>query len=396
LNHLVLDDPNALDALADDWRRLWTATRPVPPMLEYRWVHAWWQLHRQEGKLLLVVVADEGGRPAGIAPLYVRRDARAPVKLLRTVHFLGTGEREADEVVSEYLGWLAPPETAGAVTRAVADVLSERAAIWDRLHLINIEATQNLQAELPTALAPLLRDRNVATRPTFRIAARPLEEYVSGLSSSNFRHRCRRALRASAEAGLELVTVTRPDEARALFTVLRELHQQRWVERGHPGAFDSAVFREFHERLLPIYLADGSAWLVGLRQGSRWLAARYHLRTGDRVFDYVSGVDTNAPAALGPGLLLTLHGLQWCAENGVRTYDLLGGEYEYKRKLATEVAEIFDLDLYNSTLASQLWLAARRLRWKLRGGGPATSDRSPSTVPELAARAEAGEPKSPP
>jgi CelD/BcsL family acetyltransferase involved in cellulose biosynthesis len=378
LNHLVLEDPHALDTLGEPWRRLWAATSPVPPMLEYRWVHAWWALHRQDGKLLLVVVVDDAGQPVGIAPLYLRRDARAPASLLRTIHFLGTGEREADEVVSEYLGWLAPPEAIGHVTAAVTAVLSDRAMSWDRLRLINVESAQQLHLQLPQALAPVLRDQAVAARPTFRIAACPLEDYVSGLSSSNFRHRCRRALRAGAEAGVELVTASDPDQARALFAVLRELHQQRWSTRGHPGAFDSPIFRQFHERLLPAYLADGSGWLAGLRQGDRWLAVRYHLRTGDRVFDYVSGVDTTAPAALGPGLLLTLHGLQWCAENGVHTYDLLGGEYEYKRKLATEVGEIFDVDLFNSSLPAQLWLAARRLRRKLRGNAPVPEAQAPT------------------
>ena len=93
---------------------------------------------------------------------------------------------------------------------------------------------------------------------------------------------------------------------------------------------------------------------------------RYHLRAGDRVFDYLSGVDIDTPAALGPGLLLTLHGLEWCTRNGVRIYDLLAGDYEYKHKLATNIDEIFEVDVFGTSLAAQLWLAARRLRSKWR------------------------------
>jgi CelD/BcsL family acetyltransferase involved in cellulose biosynthesis len=341
-------------------------------MLEYRWVRTWWDIHRHDGRLLVILAVDDAGQPIGLAPLYLRRDSHDPVRLLRTVQFLGTGEREADEIASEYLGWLAPPEAVDTVSAIVGQVLRDRADEWDRVRLVNLGAEQDLHLALPRELGPVAQQVSVAPRPTFRIGVRPLEEYLAALESANFRHRCRRALRAGAEAGVELHTATRPEEARPLFEVLARLHQQRWSERGHPGAFDSAVFRDFHARLMPSYVADGTGWLVGLRQKDRWLAVRYHLRAGDRVFDYVSGVDTDTPPALGPGLLLTLHGLQWCQRNGVRTYDLLAGDYEYKRKLATEVDEIFDLDVFGNGLASQFWLAARRLRsrWRAATASP--------------------------
>jgi CelD/BcsL family acetyltransferase involved in cellulose biosynthesis len=359
---VVVEDPEALDGLADVWTRLWSATRPLPPMLEYRWASTWWKIHRSAGKLLLIIVLDGAGRPVGIAPLYRRRDLRHPVRMLRTISFLGTGEREADEVASEYLGWLAAPEHVTAVSGAVGQVLRERAGTWDRVWLVNVSREQDLHRRLQRELAPASREVAVTARPTFQISVRPVEEFVAGLSSSNFRHRCRRALRAGAEARIELVTPTRPQEIEGLFAALAALHQKRWRERGRPGVFDSAVFRDFHARLLPGYLADGTAWLAGLRQGNQWLAARYHLRAADRVFDYVSGVDTSTSAALGPGLLLTLHALEWCVRNGVRTYDLLAGDYDYKRKLATEVAQIFDIDAFGRGMAARLWLAARRLK----------------------------------
>src|SRR5438552_17232310 len=94
---LVLDDADALDSVEDVWNRLWAVTRPLPPMLEYRWVRTWWEIHRRAGKLLIVILIDGDGQARGLAPLYLRRDCADPLRLLRTVHFLGTGEREADE-----------------------------------------------------------------------------------------------------------------------------------------------------------------------------------------------------------------------------------------------------------------------------------------------------------
>jgi CelD/BcsL family acetyltransferase involved in cellulose biosynthesis len=366
LTPVVIDHPEALDGLADTWSRLWAATRPQSPMLERRWVNRWWHLHRRDGRLLLIALTDGEGRVQGLAPLYLRRDLGDPRRLLRTIHFLGTGEREADEVAAEYLGWLAPPELVPALTAAVAQVLGQRAGSWDRLQLVNSSPEQNLPAQLGEALAPLRLAASVRSRPSFRIAVQPAERYVAELTSSSFRHRCRRALRAGSEAGVQLVTATTPAEVEALNQALVDLHQRRWQARGQAGVFGSAVFREFHGHLLPAYVSDGTAWLVGLRLGERWLAARYHLRVQDTVYDYLSGVDTEAPAALGPGLLLTLHALDWCAGNRINTYDLLAGDYDYKRKLATGSGSLVDLDLFATTLSARVWLAARRLKERMR------------------------------
>ena len=156
-------------------------------------------------------------------------------------------------------------------------MLRERADAWDRVHLHNLASEQDLHLHAAPRAAPVgTQQMTVAPRPTFRIAVRPAEEYIAGLGSANFRHRCRRALRAGAEAGVELVAATRPAQAREMFAALTELHQRRWSERGHPGAFDSEVFRDFHAQLMPSYVADGTGWLAGLRQGDRWLGVRYH------------------------------------------------------------------------------------------------------------------------
>jgi CelD/BcsL family acetyltransferase involved in cellulose biosynthesis len=363
---LVIDGPDALASVADTWDRLWAETRPRSPMLERRWVERWWQLHRRDGRLLLIALTDRDGTPVGLAPLYCGRDLRDPRRMLRTVQFLGTGEREADEVAAEYLGWLAPPELVPAVTDAVAQVLRARAGAWDRLLLVNTCPEQELAGSLRRALSEHVLEASTDARPSFRIDVRPTDRYVAALTSSSFRHRCRRALRAGEDAGVKLVTASSPAEVKDLYAALVDLHQRRWTARGHAGAFGSPVFRDFHGHLLPAYVADGSAWLVGLRQGERWLAARYHLRIGETVFDYLSGVDTEAPAALGPGLLLTLHALDWCARNRITTYDLLAGDYDYKRKLATHEGSLVDLDLFAPTLSARMWLAVRRIKSRVR------------------------------
>lgn len=359
---VLFTEPCAFEHVAAVWPQLLARTRPRAPMLDLDWIAGWWRLHGSEGQPLLVLVTDGDGSPVGLAPLYRRNATRSPRDWLRTVHFLGTGEPERDELMGEYNTWLAAPEAMSEVTRAVASCLAERRASWDRVRLERLRPEARIHAELSDLLAPCLASAELDQLPTYRSRALgAVDDYVARLPSANFRHRCRRALRAARDLGVELVRAADAAERASMLAELRRLHQQRWSARGQPGVFASPVFTAFHEEWLARADED-HAWLVGLRHQQRFLAVRYYLRAGDTLYDYVSGVDTTAPAALAPGLALHLLTLDACQNAGVRVYDFMAGDQEYKRQLAYEHDVAITVDLFSRRLPCRLWLAARALR----------------------------------
>jgi CelD/BcsL family acetyltransferase involved in cellulose biosynthesis len=386
---LLLTDEPAFQRLDHIWRELWERTEPRPPMLELRWVQEWWRLQREHGRLFVVVVLGDGSgkdqsvrRPVGLAPLYLRDEGvRDPRRCLRTVAFLGTGEREEDELTGEYTTWLGAPEVMPRVTAQVAGYLHESRGAWDRVHLLRMCPEPAIADHLALRLADVTSERHIESVATFRSPVLPLEAFVAAVSSSSFRHRCRRALRAGKEEGVEFVRATDATQRAAMFEGLQALHQQRWGDRGHKGVFASPLFTRFQEAIREPYAAEDRLWLVGLRKGERWLAIRYHLRAGDTLYDYVSGVDTTTSTALAPGLLLHLHTIDACAKAGIKSYDLMAGDYDYKRKLAGEAPALPTLDLFGRTARARLWLAARDLgrnlkaaRDRIRPPTPATPD----------------------
>jgi CelD/BcsL family acetyltransferase involved in cellulose biosynthesis len=371
----LLTHPDALDQLGDAWRELWARTRPVPPMLELDWVRTWWRLHRNQGRLFVLLLRDEQQRPLALAPLYIRQEGfRDPRRCLRNVCFLGTGEREEDELTGEYNTWLGAPEVMARMSLRVAAQLRQAAGQWDRLVLDRLCPEPDIAAALTEALLPVTLEGTVISVATFRSPTLPLDKYIQAVPSSNFRHRCRRAMRAAKEEGLEFVRARDPAQIVEMFGALRELHQARWKDRGERGVFASPLFTRFHQEIRDVYHREGRMWLVGLRRppapggggGSRWVAVRYLLRAGDRLYDYVSGVDTGTSTALAPGLVLHLHTIDACAAEGIGVYDLMAGDYDYKRKLALEESVLQTLDLRGRTVRSRVWLAARDLSRKLR------------------------------
>src|SRR6185369_5334742 len=189
--------------------------------------------------------------------------------------------------------WLGAPEAVPLVTaRLAAHLLDPETPAWDLLRLEKMRPEARIHEELPRLLGDQITAANTSDHASFRSPVRPLEAYLAALPSGNFRHRCRRALRAGREAGVEFVRARTPDELRDMFAAMRSLHQQRWSGRGQPGAFASEVFARFHEGLFESYAREDRLWLVGLRRGRQWLALRYLLRANDTLYDYLSGVDT--------------------------------------------------------------------------------------------------------
>jgi CelD/BcsL family acetyltransferase involved in cellulose biosynthesis len=406
---VIVADGTQLDRLEGVWRELWARTRPIPPMLEWSWARTWWALHAGEGQLMLVLVEDDAGRPVGLAPLYLRDEGlKDPRRCLRTVQFLGTGEREEDEVTGEYTCWLAAPEDVPAVTAAVIAELTRRRNDWDRLRLERMSPAGGVADQLEAALRADALHVDRSSVATFRSPVARLDTYLTALPSANFRHRCRRAVKEGRALGVELVRAGSRAEAEPMFRALIDLHQRRWQERGKPGAFASEVFASFQQRMLDRYFPAGDgvatehAWLVGLRRppvgdsgdGPRWLAVRLLLRAGDTLYDYLSGVDTGTddgvPVALAPGLLLHLFTIDACAAEGLAVYDLMCGDYDYKRKLALEEDSLPTLDLFARGVRSRLWLTARDIGRQLR-----SARRVASPAPEAPGQPAAAPPAQP-
>jgi CelD/BcsL family acetyltransferase involved in cellulose biosynthesis len=363
MRSVLLTEVDSLERIGAIWTELWGRTQPLPPTLELDWVRQWWRLHRAEGQLQLLLVLDDERQPLGIAPLYRRQDRNGPRRYLRTLHLLGTGERQADEVTGEYMTWLCAPEAMARVSEEVAAHLLDAVKPgWDLLRLEKLRPEAGIHEHLPRLLARGIAATTVNEHACFRSPALPLERYLAALPSASFRHRCRRALRAGRDAGVELVRAREPREATEMFTALRSLHQQRWTGRGLPGAFASDVFNRFHEGLVEPYTRDEKGWMMGLRRQGQWLAVRYLLRAGDTLYDYLSGVDTATETALAPGLQLHLMTIDAAAAAGLRTYDLMAGDQEYKRRLALEESALPTVELHARTMRARLWLAARGMR----------------------------------
>jgi len=362
--------PTRLREIEPEWWRLLSCCAQNEPTLTPDWVLAWWDVWGggDGGRELQVAELRDGGRLVGLAPLVSRRGRRRWLLPLRRIELVCSGEPEADETLSEYLGVLAErgrePEVARTLVSAIA------AGRLGEVHELGIPRMSS-EDPMAAALAAALRDAGWRTSlvPCMEAPYAELpaswEEYLASLPSRH-RYTVRRSERelAAWAGGPPLLQVAR--DARGLDQgrrVLEALHAERWRAARKRGAFTSTAFRAFHARVMPALLERGALELLWLEVRGEPLAALYNLVWNGKVYNYQSGRRMDLPESVRPGLAAHALAIRRAIELGRREYDFLGSAHRYKRAFSTRVRQLVSLE----AARPGPWDAAWRLVGRLFG-----------------------------
>lgn len=339
----LVTDVAELAAHAAAWAALLPETATDEPVLSPTWMLAWWDVFGgTDGRALRALCFhDPDGTLIGLAPLLARTVRHRGLLTFRRLELLCSGEDEADEICSDYLGLLARRGREGEVGAAIARALLDgTVGTWDELVLPAMSAA----SPVPDALVRALHDGDVHTtisEPSVcQAAALPAtwDKYLASLGQSH-RYGVKRGLRdfeAWAGTRWELRIATTPAEIPAARAVLESLHGERWGGDGRDGgAFSSARFRGFHDRVLPELAARGQVELVWLEVDGVPIAATYNVLWNQKLYFYQSGRSLDVPKGVKPGLVIHALAIRRSIELGRREYDFLGGVSQYKRQLAT-------------------------------------------------------------
>jgi CelD/BcsL family acetyltransferase involved in cellulose biosynthesis len=167
----------------------------------------------------------------------------------------------------------------------------------------------------------------------------------------------RRTERHLEKAGaLRIEAATTMTDVLTALDELARLHTASWKARGRPGVFASPLFRDFHERLVAKAFASGRIQLLRVVAGSETLAVLYNFVHDGTAFFYQSGLRLLPDKRLKVGLLAHALAIEHCRRQGLRRYDFLAGDDQYKRSLASGTRTL-------------RWLVFRRASPKLRALG---------------------------
>jgi CelD/BcsL family acetyltransferase involved in cellulose biosynthesis len=345
----IITDADRLAEQTEAWWSLLGRSASPSPSLTPIWLLSWWSVFGCEGgRKLRAVVLRDGRRWVGFWPLLSRRVWHRPGLPFRRLEPMGSGEPEADEICSDYLGVVAERGEERRVCQRLAAVACSGAlGAWDELSMPALSG----EGLTPSLLCSELYARGieVTCKPSGESPYIPLpaswDGYLAALSSER-RYLVRRSLRdferwAGDDARLEQAST--PADLKRGYAILRALHEQRWSEKDQRGVFESSRFRAFHERVLPELLARGQLELLWLSVREEPIAAVYNIVFDDNVYFYQSGRKLDVPKRIRPGLVLHAYAIRRAIAAGRKTYDFLAGGSRYKKELALATRPLVEL-----------------------------------------------------
>ncbi len=354
LSSVLIDDPARLGAMAAEWKDLLERSAENALSMHPDWMLPWWETFGDTGKRSLRSLAFYDGRElVGLAPLLAHPHVYPPRIPFRRLEVLASGEDEADESCSDYLGLVAARGSEAAVVSAFVRSLTKGGALgaWDELVLPSMNGDSPMPSMLEGELARaglLTTLEEVSTCP-FVTLPKTWDEYLAQLKQSK-RSQLKKSLRAlEAWAGGPpvLERVRSLDQLAKGRDILLALHRERWAAGGAggigEGVFASARYRAFQDRLMPRLLALGALDLGWMSVRGEPVAAFYNFRHDGRVLHYQAGRKLDIPDDVRVGV--TMHALliRDAIASGMREYDFLGGAAQYKMALASSTRPLVTL-----------------------------------------------------
>ncbi len=191
----------------------------------------------------------------------------------------------------------------------------------------------------------LIRSRGIERVSTGRVISYTadlsmgFEHYVAKRSQAT-RYRCRRLLRRLERSGVVFEIATDLPSLNEYFADLVNLHQSQWQLKGQTGAFSSEAIKRFHLSLFQS--APTFPLLTRLRRDGRTLAVVYCLQIGSQAELYQCTYQpdmTEIDPVISPGTTALLRTLEYLSNTGVRTFNFLSGQADYKRQLSDQASE---------------------------------------------------------
>lgn len=349
----ILEKPNELDDIADQWRALHPPLHA--PYLTYDWFRACAEATSPPARLAIVVLRS-GDDIRAIAPLVLqrRRSTRLPF-----LEILGNPLCELFE----------PTDFFYADTDSLKELLY---AIMAMGHPLRLERIPNIS---PTAAAA--RDipgvwRLWDWRKTYAPVL-PLSTDSNDLSAIWPKHRKRSVKRAWKKAerfgdvSFELVT-PEPSTIARHFQEFLAVEDASWKGRAGSALAKNVHAQRFWKSYIETLTCLGLARVSTLRVNGRAVAVQLGAEYNRRYWGLKIGHDESFDK-MSPGLLLTHHTLRHAVDRGLEAYEFMGVATPWKLRWATTTHEYSSFRLYPRSLPSRTsyfadrgWVAAQILR----------------------------------
>jgi CelD/BcsL family acetyltransferase involved in cellulose biosynthesis len=338
----IVRDVAGFHALQPFWDALVDQMATRSPFLRWDWVSLWWEECRNEARLVIAVLRDAEGIPQAIAPLMLASEPDSVRKHLVTLTFLaGFGDAHG-----ERLDLIVPAGQEDELTPQLCRVFKLLQPECDNVRLNHLPEESPNRPQLLAVLEEAFSHAGVLNRQICRFIHLPASwKDYEARHGSKWRNSMRRGRKTFAvdHVGMD----TQVGESTNIAETMKEfrvLHAMQWEEG--VSSFTTEASWRFHQRLAARWLPQQRAWMPMLEADGKLVAALYGFVEREQFFHFQSGWERSL-AKISPGKLVIRWAVDCCIQRGLRVFDMLPSDYEYKRQWCDGVRWLLDLEAFN-------------------------------------------------
>lgn len=310
------------DNLQDDWNQLLAESITHVPFLRFEYQKIWWET-RGGGEWpdasLALVTAYQGGRLAGLAPLFhssLHPDGPALLNL-------GCIE------ISDYLDIITRPDDLTKFADSLLPFLAAKdLPEWQAVHFYNLLDDSPTLNALETAAKKIgwVYERKDLQHSPYISLPGDWEQYLAGIDKKQ-RHEIRRKMRRAEESGVPVEWYVVSDGA-ALDGEIEAFFELMAFDP-EKDAFLTPAMRAQMREVIRCAFESGCLQLAFMKVNGAKAAGYLSFDYLNRIWVYNSGIN-NDYKEYSPGWVLLGNLLKWANEQGREAFDFMRGQEDYK------------------------------------------------------------------
>lgn len=346
LNCTILTTDSEVDAIADEWRKLYDAAA-TSPYSSYDWFHIWRRTTGSSyGRTLHIITGRKDGRLVAVLPLTILK--RKGFRMLQAIG--GEAFYQCDMVCED---------------PAYADELWKVARTSKHYDFAHIRDTA-ADSLCEKAMAKFAGQHHINRGPYLTISWKTPDEWRETLPNKLNKDLKRRQRRLEEKGPVTYnVYKTWPLPEGVLETMVA--HKTEWGKQtGLDGMFDQPEVLTFCKQFAQYLAGQGNLLISELKCGDTPIAHQFMMVYGKRILSYVIAVDYQW-SAFSPGHLSYIHTISWAIENGFAEFDHQHGDMPHKYLFANNERECKEFIFSNSLfgkLGAFIFLKRREMAHK--------------------------------
>jgi len=336
-------------SLKTKWNELTKICKVGTPFLTWEWMYTWWQIYNEIDTELSILVYESADNLVGVAPFYIR--SKKAYFSHRTVHFLGTGEKEEKEVSSEYLDILIHPSFSQdeIIIKQVFEYFLDRSDRCIKFEFSRVLESSTLLRYLATQSGNKLSVAKSLCGYRYCLKLpNAWNDYISSLKSTRRRSIIAALKNFDGDNKVRIKFLRDYQEIKVELKNLVNLHTKYWNHKGKKGAFYSREFCEFIERISQSFFHLKLLHVMSIKYDNYTIAVIYSFLMNDTLYYYQSGFDL-VENKKSLGIYAHSENIKNSISSSIKQYDfMLGGPVSYKERYGCDKYKMYNIKIYTS------------------------------------------------